>query len=571
MNKFFPVLKILTKKQKKNFALLILLMTIALGLEVAGIGMFIPLMYALIDNVDKIRDNFLFEIIFEKNESVEKIFLISATALCGFLILKNLYMIIFHYFEGKFIHDARETTSARLFKKFINNDYSFFVDKHTSKMLTRIKSDLDLLTGALTSLSIIFTEIVMATGISVVIFLYSPSTFLIVASILIFFSLLYFLLVTKKISELRKFRQKFEESRFKNLQEAFGGIKEIKIFKKGKFFLENYLLSSKQISKIFVIYFIIQRFAKIYFEIILIFGLLILLFYFNYENLLNSKDFFTTISIFLFAALRLIPSLSKIILAFNSIKFSKLAVENIQNELSDKNYISKENLKELPNNFISLEIKDLDVVYKDRNKPVINNLNLKINNGQKVLIVGETGSGKSTLVDIVTGIKKSQKGEIWINGDLKVENIFSYVSYVPQNVFLFDDTILNNIIFSENNTDNNKLERVLKVSSLDNFIKGLPKNLNTIIGEKGSQISGGQAQRIGIARALYHDKPIIVFDEATSALDNLTEQNLIKNVFNQYKNKTFIMIAHKFKDYENFDTVIEITKSNLKFLKKNNV
>ena len=136
---------------------------------------------------------------------------------------------------------------------------------------------------------------------------------------------------------------------------------------------------------------------------------------------------------------------------------------------------------------------------------------------------------------------------------------------------MFDDTILNNIIFSENNTDNNKLERVLKVSSLDNFIKGLPKNLNTIIGEKGSQISGGQAQRIGIARALYHDKPIIVFDEATSALDNLTEQNLIKNVFNQYKNKTFIMIAHKFKDYENFDTVIEITKSNLKFLKKNNV
>ena len=174
--------------------------------------------------------------------------------------------------------------------------------------------------------------------------------------------------------------------------------------------------------------------------------LLILLFYFNYENLLNSKDFFTTISIFLFAALRLIPSLSKIIFSFNSIKFSKLAVENIQNELSDKNYISKENLKELSKNFISLEIKDLDVVYKDRNKPVINNLNLKINNGQKVLIVGETVSGKH-ISRYSNCIKKSQKGEIWINGDLKVENIFSYVSYVPQNVFLFDDTILNNIIF----------------------------------------------------------------------------------------------------------------------------
>ena len=323
MNKFFPVLKILTKDQKKNFLLLVLLMTVALFLEIAGIGMFIPLMYALIDNVDKIRNNFLFEIVFSKEDSVEKIFLISATTLCGFLILKNLYMMIFHYFEGKFIHDARETTSARLFKKFINNDYTFFVNQHTSKMLTRIKSDLDLLTGALTSSSIIFTEVVMAGGISIVIFLYSPTSFLIVSTILIIFSLIYFLIVTKKISELRKFRQKFEESRFKNLQEAFGGIKEIKIFRKGKFFLNNYLLSSKKISKIFVVYFMIQRFAKIYFELILIFGLLLLLFYFQYEDLLNSKDFFTTISVFLFAALRLIPSLSKIILAFNSISFQK--------------------------------------------------------------------------------------------------------------------------------------------------------------------------------------------------------------------------------------------------------
>ena len=571
MNKFFPVLKILTKDQKKNFLLLVLLMTVALFLEIAGIGMFIPLMYALIDNVDKIRNNFLFEIVFSKEDSVEKIFLISATTLCGFLILKNLYMMIFHYFEGKFIHDARETTSARLFKKFINNDYTFFVNQHTSKMLTRIKSDLDLLTGALTSSSIIFTEVVMAGGISIVIFLYSPTSFLIVSTILIIFSLIYFLIVTKKISELRKFRQKFEESRFKNLQEAFGGIKEIKIFRKGKFFLNNYLLSSKKISKIFVVYFMIQRFAKIYFELILIFGLLLLLFYFQYEDLLNSKDFFTTISVFLFAALRLIPSLSKIILAFNSIKFSKIAVENIYRELSDSTYVSKENETELPDKFESLEIKNLNVVYKDRDKPVIKNLNLKVNNGQKTLIVGETGSGKSTLVDIVTGIKKGDRGEIWINNEIKVENIFSYVSYVPQNVFLFDDTILNNITFSDNNYDDQKLEKVLKVSSLDNFIKSLPKNIDTIIGEKGSQISGGQAQRIGIARALYHDKPIIVFDEATSALDNFTEQNLINDVFKQYKNKTFIMIAHKFKDYENFDTVIEIAKSNLKFIKNNNV
>lgn len=132
---------------------------------------------------------------------------------------------------------------------------------------------------------------------------------------------------------------------------------------------------------------------------------------------------------------------------------------------------------------------------------------------------------------------------------------------------MFDDTILNNITFSNEKFDQDKLDKVIKVAILENFINGLPKNLKTIIGEKGSQISGGQAQRIGVARALYHDKPIIVFDEATSALDNETEEKLIKNLFNYYNEKTFIVIAHKFKDYENFDTVIQMKKLNLKFLK----
>ena len=158
-------------------------------------------------------------------------------------------------------------------------------------MLTRIKSDLDLLTGALTSTSIIFTETVMILGISTIIFFYNPQSFLIVCLILIFFSFVYFLLVTKKIASLREFRQKFEEGRFKNLQEAFGGIKEIKIFKKENFFLNNYLFFSKNISKIFVIYFIIQRFAKIYFELVLIIGLVLLLIYFKSENSIQSKIF----------------------------------------------------------------------------------------------------------------------------------------------------------------------------------------------------------------------------------------------------------------------------------------
>ena len=567
MSKLIPVFKILSSKQKKNFFILIFLTFITLCLEVGGIGMFIPLMYSLIDNVDQIRNNFFFKIFFDEKDDVDKIFLISAFTMCGFLIIKNFYLMAFHYFEGRFIHGARENISHRLFKKFIENEYNFFIQKHTSKMLTRIKSDLDLLTGALTSASIIFTEIVMILGISLIIFFYDPKSFLIVSSTLTFFAFIYFLLVTKKIASLREFRQKFEEGRFKNLQEAFGGIKEIKIFKKKKFFLNNYLFFSKGISKIFVIYFIIQRFAKIYFELVLIIGLVFLLIYFKSESSIQSKDFFASISVFLFAALRLIPSLSRLILAFNSIKFSKRAVENIDEELSNLSYQITDHKIDYPQNFEDLKIENLSITYENRHQPTIENFNYKIKKGQKILIVGETGSGKSTLADVITGIKKGDVGKIYINENIEVNNIFPYVSYVPQNVFLFDDTILNNITFSNEKFDQDKLDKVIKVAILENFINGLPKNLKTIIGEKGSQISGGQAQRIGVARALYHDKPIIVFDEATSALDNETEEKLIKNLFNYYNEKTFIVIAHKFKDYENFDTVIQMKKLNLKFLK----
>ena len=155
-----------------------------------------------------------------------------------------------------------------------------------------------------------------------------------------------------------------------------------------------------------MIYFIIQRFAKIYFELVLIIGLVLLLIYFKSENSIQSKDFFASISVFLFAALRLIPSLSRLILAFNSIKFSKKAVENIDEELSSQTFQVMNHNINYPKGFKNLKIENLSITYENRHQPTIENFNFKIKKGQKILIVGETGSGKSTLVDVITGIKK---------------------------------------------------------------------------------------------------------------------------------------------------------------------
>ena len=191
-------------------------------------------------------------------------------------------------------------------------------------------------------------------------------------------------------------------------------------------------------------------------------------------------------------------------------------------------------------------------------------MNLEIKLKSKIGVVGETGKGKSTLIDLLMGLLKPTNGTILLDDieldDSLIESWQNKLAHVPQNIFLINDTIRKNVAFGiqDEDIDENKLEKSLKIACLDYFINETKSGVDTELGENGINISGGQKQRIGIARALYKSKDILIFDEATSALDYKTEQKIMSNIFNNYPDITLISISHRVETFKNFDEIINL-------------
>ena len=212
-----------------------------------------------------------------------------------------------------------------------------------------------------------------------------------------------------------------------------------------------------------------------------------------------------------------------------------------------------------------LSVKNIKFKFNNRSKQVLNSLNLEINFGEKIGIVGETGSGKSTLINTITGLIKPQTGNILIDDKNIEKNIVGWqkqIGYVSQDTFIIDDTLIKNIALGvpENKISNDKIEEVIEQTKIKNFANSLPKGLNTEIGEDGAQISGGQKQRIGIARALYSRPKLLILDEATSALDVEVESEILSEI-NKLKNKvTIIIISHRTSTLVGCDKVFKLEK-----------
>ncbi len=265
----------------------------------------------------------------------------------------------------------------------------------------------------------------------------------------------------------------------------------------------------------------------------------------------------TTLSVFALAGLRLIPSLNGIYSSYTQIKSNKPAFENLKNDLKnlkfEMNKVAKKSQKSALNVNKYLEMKNLSFKYPRSNKFIFKNFNLKIDLGIIIGVIGKTGTGKTTLVDLLLGLIRPQKGQIIIDGKILNfnKNYIAELSYVPQNIYLFDTTIHNNIIFNSeikmsDKTNDHQLKNVLKISNSDIFVNKLKKKHNFIVGERGSKLSGGQIQRIGIARALYNNPKIVIFDESTNSLDNKTEKIVLQNLKKYAKNNniTILFITH---------------------------
>lgn len=482
-------------------------------------------------------------------------------------LVKNIFFGLILYLEAKFNLDIRTYFTSKLFKKYSDLPYLFHVNSSPGKLIRNLVEEVANTCSVIYQILIVFRELLLLSIILFLLFIYNE---IIVFPILFFLGLFVFI-IFRKIKKIIRVRGNEALNRRGKINikasELIGGIKEIKI--KG---LNNYALQNFN-KDVFVAEYnaffikVINSFPRLILEMSSITLIIALFFVYDYLNY-EIETFIPILSLVAISAVRAIPSIGALVISINNIIFLAPSVNLIHQDLMKKE--EKGNfIKNKQANFKSMiDLKNVSYKYPGRKKVVLKDISLKIKKGKKIGIIGSSGSGKSTLLNLVLGLINPTKGKILIDNssfkELNLTNWRKQIGYVSQNLFLFDDTLEKNITYGEKRIDKKKLFRSIKKSNLSEFIKSLPSKEKTLIGNNGIKVSGGQHQRIGIARALYRNPKIFVMDEATSALDYKTEDNIMRDLNLKNTDLTAIIVSHRSRAVKNCDLIYYLENGRIK-------
>lgn len=563
--------------QKDLFSLFLITILIILGniLEIMSIGTIPIFLKIALDPSDVIeKAPIFFQELLSKFDFNQDNFLIGISLILLIVfILKNLYLFGVHFYQKKFFKDLRIENSGKLLNFYFSQPYSFFLSNNPAYMLRSLSSDLDLANNYIEAILNVVREILIILFIFVLLLLVNTAISLSVLSGIILFSLIIFLPFKKKLSNLAKANFEERGKQFKIVDQIFGNIQEIKILLKEKFFFDKFKMNIIQLKYNDFFHQLFAKAPRLILELLAVLTIVSITIFYILDNQ-EIANLLPLLALFGMCALRLIPSFNIIIQSFALIKKSKVSFTSIVKEMNKtkKNYSQiqyDENLKDKNLNINDIKINNLSFKYKDTDKFILKNINIKIKKNSSIGIIGKTGCGKSTLIKIILGLLEPTSGKVVFNNNNINENLrlwFKNLSYVPQKVYLSDESIKKNIAIGEDEDkiDLNKILYSIKLAGLNEFISSLPKKLETKVGAQGIKLSGGQIQRIGIARAIYTDPSIFVLDEATSSLDQKTENEILSNFF-KYKDRKFtIMVSHRLSSLKFCDEVFYIKDGEIK-------
>ena len=553
MNTFIKkILFILNKDQKKFLLIILCLSLLSAFFEIISLGLIIPLLKIFTNNdIQQFKENFNFI----QNFSEQKILVFILLSFLFVYFVKILVNIILIFYNNKFRKNLFLYISSKLLNNYLNQSISKFRNTNSSFMIRNIWNESNLFSyGFISSITSLVTEMIIFLSITGVLFFYD---FKISLFLLIYFGLIgsyLYLKNSKKLRDYGNIRIEYNALILKDLRQSFGSIKEIYLYGLQKIFLKSFVEKVSTMSSSTEKRDNIIQLPRQYIEFLSVTSLIIIIFVgLFFKNSLN--QIFVLIGLYIFASIRLMPGIVKILNNFQNIRYNIPLVDLLNQELiKTENYFKPLNLDN-KNKFVfdNLSFKNVSFSYQDKeNKEteVLKNINLKILKGDKIGIYGKSGSGKTTLVNLISGFLEQNSGEILINdkNDTSSKYLFERsIGYVQQSTYVADETIKFNITLRKNNheIDFEKLNKILKILNLKEIISELPNGINSIMGEKGSKFSGGQIQRVGIARAIYRDPEILILDEATNALDINSQDEILKNIFEELKNKTIILISHQ--------------------------
>lgn len=478
--------------------------------------------------------------------------------------IKFIYLIYFNYFELNLNKQIQIYLSKKLYNSYVNRNYLFHLKNNTSDLIRNVLTETSSASTYLISILNVFKEFLIILTISFLVVLFNPLTSLMIIFFGIILLIIFYFLTNKLLKKLSEKKIKFISSMIKHFNETFDLIKEIKIYSKEQIFKNNfYSIKSNFENTLYKRDFIVKL-PKIIFEFMGIVLIVILLVISTLQQEYSSK-LIASLSVLTIAIIRLLPSFNQLSSSLGNLSSLRISLDIIFKEILISNndqYIdySKKNFYEKTKNGELISFENVKFSYDKETNIGLKNISFSINKNEMIGIVGRSGSGKTTIVSLLLKLIKPQDGKIKFLDDKTL------CAYVPQDIVLTDDTLESNIAFAENNyqINENKLKDSIIKSDLTSFVSSHQKGADLILGERGVRVSGGEKQRIGLARAIYQDKPVIVFDEATSSLDNQTEKNILDSIIKIRKEKTLIIIAHRISTLKNCDKVIYIENGEVK-------
>jgi len=574
MKNFKKILNLLSHNERRQVMYLLIMILFMALLDVLGVASIMPFI-AVLTNPDIIQTNILINNIFKFSNifgvETNNQFLFALGVVVFFLLVFSLtFKALLSYFQLRFTSMCQYGLSKRMLEHYLNQPYSWFLNRHSADLGKTILSEVGLIISkGLKPLMNLITSGTVALALLMLLILNDHKLALIAGFTLCATYLVIYKFTRSYLVRIGQERLKANQARFTVVSEAFNAAKELKVGSLEKAFLDKFSKPAKTLAQHSVIAGAISQLPRYALEIIAFGGMMLLILYLMLQNVIFTSAL-PLIALYVFAGYRLIPSLQQIYAAITQLRFVSPSLNSIHNDFMNLSVkVIQNNKNILPLNK-AITLRNLHYQYPNVSRTTVKNINLIIPACSTVGIVGSTGSGKTTIVDIILGLLQAQRGVLSVdNNDININNCVAWqrsIGYVPQDIFIADDTIAANIAFGIDKKDINHehVQIASKIANIDDFVTKLPEQYQTTVGERGVRLSGGERQRIGIARALYRNPQVLILDEATSALDNLTEQLVMKEIQKIGNNKTIIMIAHRLSTVQKCDIIFYLEKGELK-------
>ncbi len=573
---------IFSRADKFKLVGLVVLMIIGSVLELLAVAVFNPFIEVMMQTSSIADDSFL-QFFFQHTniDSVEGYLIALSFIIAVIYVVKNVYLTFEQNAILSFSYRTRMNLATRLLTTYMNEPYTFHLSKNIAEMQRCLQTDTSQFMALINSCLQLAVEFVTCLALGVYLFHTSHSITVLIGLLLGLCVFIFFIISKKVSSKLGRQNEFYNAKLFQWINQSLGGIKEVKILQREKYFIDSYRTNYKKVIWGARVNELLAAVPKYIVETVAIVGLvlaIIVKLLFGHGAL---ETFVPQMAVFAVAAFRLLPSVGKINAYVNNVMYTKASLDMIYQDLCEieKNKPIEVEWEGKTENWKFMKgvfAEHITYHYPDSDTEVLHDITLEIPKGKTVALIGPSGAGKTTLADIILGLLPPVSGVVRMDDKNIYENLRSWrqkLGYIPQSIYLSDDTIRNNVAFGiyEDQIDDDAIWKALEKAQLKDFVQGLEKGLDTYVGDRGVRLSGGQRQRIGIARALYHDPEILVLDEATSALDSSTEQAVMESIESLQGLKTMVIIAHRLTTIKNADLIYEVVEGKVIQRKKEDI